>query len=217
MKYIVVELDGKEQIFTFPKSVDHDRMLEAVGAIRMGSDTNWRRQYRGAGLVSAGFVDGGVCHGRSETLGMASRGVADTALLADALAATATIQPVAAPEPVRELRGMLTGGKPGPLAWVRLQYPNDPTTNWATMEAWLESGWTVIALDTAAPAQAATDAVRDAVLVEAAQAVARALPSESDSIAVESAIAAVLALRTTSTAAQAATPADSQKGDGDGA
>jgi hypothetical protein len=80
-KYIVVDLDGSEQIFTFPKSVDHDRMLEALEAIRMGSDRDWSRAYRSGKVVSAGFVENGHCGGRSETLNLKSRGAVDTVLL----------------------------------------------------------------------------------------------------------------------------------------
>lgn len=80
-KYIVMQLEGEETIFTFPKSVDHDRMHEALEAIRFGSDRNWGRKYREGEAVSAGFVDGGECHGKSETLGLKSRGAVDTKLL----------------------------------------------------------------------------------------------------------------------------------------
>lgn len=80
-KFIVVELNGEEQIFTFPASVDHDRMLEAIGAIRIGHEGNWKREYRSAETISAGFVDCGECHGKSMTLKIGSRGDTDTALL----------------------------------------------------------------------------------------------------------------------------------------
>lgn len=86
MKYIVVMLEGKEQIFIFPKEVDHDRMYEAMEAIRFDvAGTfrgDWRRKLRDGEAVSAGFVTNGVCHGRSETLNLDSRGEKDTALLA---------------------------------------------------------------------------------------------------------------------------------------
>lgn len=86
MKYIVIQLGEKESIFVFPRDVDHDRMFEACEAIRFGSDRNWVREIRKNGeAIAAGFVDGGVCHGRSETLGLASRGDVDTALLKGAL------------------------------------------------------------------------------------------------------------------------------------
>lgn len=86
MKYIVIQLGEKESIFVFPRDVDHDRMFEACEAIRFGNERNWVREIRMNGeAISAGFVDGGVCHGRSETLGLASRGEADTALLTRAL------------------------------------------------------------------------------------------------------------------------------------
>ena len=82
MKYIVVALEGKESIFTFPRNVDHDRMYEAIETIRFRSPHNWERKFRMEGeAISAGFVDNGVCHGRSETLGLDSRGDKDTALL----------------------------------------------------------------------------------------------------------------------------------------
>lgn len=85
MKYIVVELNGEEQIFIFPKSVDHDRMMEAIGAIRMGSERNWNRQYRDSDAISAGFVVNGCCQGHSETLQLKSRDEVDTALLRKAM------------------------------------------------------------------------------------------------------------------------------------
>lgn len=80
MKYIVVEFNGEEQIFTFPKSIDHDRYWEGITAIRIGHN-NWRRAYRDAEVISAGFVVCGHCEGHSETLKLQSRGEVDTALL----------------------------------------------------------------------------------------------------------------------------------------
>ena len=85
MKYIVFELNGKEMIFMFPRQVDHDRMVEAAEAIRFGDHRNWERKLRDGEIVSAGFVTGGVCHGRSETLDIGSRGKADTDLLHEAM------------------------------------------------------------------------------------------------------------------------------------
>jgi hypothetical protein len=80
-KYIVVTKDGVQQIFTFPISVDHDRMFEAIGAIRMGSDQDWKREYRMCTAVSAGFIQDGQCCGESESLKLLSRYEIDTALL----------------------------------------------------------------------------------------------------------------------------------------
>ena len=80
-KYIVFALEGKETIFTFPKSVDHDRMAEAIYSIRIGGINDWSRKYREGELISAGFVDNGICHGYSETLKLKSRAELDTALL----------------------------------------------------------------------------------------------------------------------------------------
>jgi len=82
MKYIVMSLAGKEEIFVFPRSVDHDRMAEACQMIRFGRDRNWKRAYRDGECIAAGFVRSGVCDGRSETLNLDSRGDTDTALLA---------------------------------------------------------------------------------------------------------------------------------------
>lgn len=82
MKYIVMALADQEEIFIFPRTVDHDRMKEACEIIRFGDERNWNRKYRQGGCVSAGFIDNGICHGRSETLGLSSRSEADTKLLA---------------------------------------------------------------------------------------------------------------------------------------
>lgn len=84
MKYLVTVLEGQEVIFVFPRSVDHDRMKEALEAIRFGTSRDWRRKLRESEVISAGFVSYGKCHGESETLGLKSRGVADTALLTTA-------------------------------------------------------------------------------------------------------------------------------------
>jgi len=86
-KYIVVLLDGVESIFVFPCAVDHDRMFEALEAIRFGDPHNWRRKLHKlrtdqiGEIVSAGFVINGECSGESGTLGIKSRGKIDTILL----------------------------------------------------------------------------------------------------------------------------------------
>lgn len=79
MKYIVYQDGDKEHLVAFPRSINHDRMAEAMEALRFGSDRNWHR--RQGAVLAAGFIDGNKCHGRSETLGISSRGDADTALL----------------------------------------------------------------------------------------------------------------------------------------
>jgi hypothetical protein len=81
MKYIVMALSDVEEIFVFPRSVDHDRMVEACEAIRFGDHRTWDRKYRDGEVISAGFVDESICHGSSETLGLPSRGEKDTRLL----------------------------------------------------------------------------------------------------------------------------------------
>lgn len=79
MKYIVYQDGDKEYLVTFPRSIDHDRMAEAMECLRFGSERDWHR--RQGEVLAAGFVVGGHCQGHSETLGISSRGAADTALL----------------------------------------------------------------------------------------------------------------------------------------
>jgi hypothetical protein len=79
MKYVVARIKDKEEIFLFPRSINHDSFSEILSYIRHGSSQDWSREF--AEPVSAGFVDAGVCHGYSETLKLKSRGAVDTALL----------------------------------------------------------------------------------------------------------------------------------------
>lgn len=79
MKYVVMDSDEcGEQLFVFPKTIDHDRFAEVLSLIKHGVERNWNRIYRKP--VSAGFTDGTLCYGKSETLGLRSRDK-DTALL----------------------------------------------------------------------------------------------------------------------------------------
>lgn len=72
MKYIVtVDEEGTEEIFLFPATISHDAMAEAIYRVRNQSRGDWRRVSRTP--VSAGFVRGGQCVGRSETLRLDSR------------------------------------------------------------------------------------------------------------------------------------------------
>jgi len=72
MKYIVTKTeDGTEEIFLFPKSVNHKMMAESIYAIRDKSHGDWKRIRREP--VSAGFVEDGRCTGYSESLGIGSR------------------------------------------------------------------------------------------------------------------------------------------------
>jgi len=81
MKYITtLQVSGKLEIFTFPDSVNHDCMAEAIGRMRNQSHGNWERVRRKP--LSAGFVNAsGICLGESESLGLVSRGDDDTSLL----------------------------------------------------------------------------------------------------------------------------------------
>jgi len=95
MKYIVTENEeGEREIFVFPRSVPHNAFAEVVAGIRNQTHGNWRRIRRKP--VSAGFVDGGRCHGRSESLHLKSR-PEDTELLGlsnETSSATGGAQPV---------------------------------------------------------------------------------------------------------------------------
>jgi hypothetical protein len=72
MKYIVTNTEeGKEEIFIFPDTVSHTSMAEAVCAMRNQTHGNWVRIHRDA--VAAGFIEGGKCVGKSESLGISSR------------------------------------------------------------------------------------------------------------------------------------------------
>lgn len=82
MKYIVIGINGKELIFTFPKSIDHDLMFEVIPRIRTGTLARWNRELLDAEVISAGFIDNDFCcYGKSETLGVVSRLQQDTVLL----------------------------------------------------------------------------------------------------------------------------------------
>lgn len=78
MKYVVVESEAGEQLFTFPKTINHDRFAEILSNIREGYGREWKHIFRTP--VSAGFTDGETCYGRSASLGLDSRPI-DTALL----------------------------------------------------------------------------------------------------------------------------------------
>lgn len=74
MKYVVVDFEGKVNMFIFPKSVNHDYFVESLGALRHTNPANfndWSRIYPNP--VSAGFTDGVKCYGRSESLNLDSK------------------------------------------------------------------------------------------------------------------------------------------------
>ena len=80
MKYICTDSDYGEEIFIFPRTVNHDAMAEVLCRIKNHTHGNWRRVFRNP--ISAGFVDINCnCFGKSETLGIESRGAVDTSLL----------------------------------------------------------------------------------------------------------------------------------------
>ena len=73
MKYIVFrnQVTDEEEIFLFPKSVDHDVFAESMGFMRNHTWGNWERIRRTP--ISAGFVDANQCWGKSESLNLVSR------------------------------------------------------------------------------------------------------------------------------------------------
>ena len=80
MKYIVLmDEDGNEEIFIFPRSVNHDCMADACKRIKDQMLPPWSRV--GREPIAAGFINDGVCSGYSETLGLKSRGPIDSALV----------------------------------------------------------------------------------------------------------------------------------------
>lgn len=86
MKYVVYQDGDKEHMVTFPRCINHNDMAEALGSLRFGG-VHWHR--RQGKIVSAGVIDGGKCHGRSEALSINSR-PSDTALLKQGGIATAS-------------------------------------------------------------------------------------------------------------------------------
>lgn len=72
MKYVVVHSDeAGEQLFIFPKSINHDEFAEVLSYIKQGDSQNWKRIFRAP--IAAGFTDGVKCYGLSETLRLKSR------------------------------------------------------------------------------------------------------------------------------------------------
>ncbi len=79
MKYVVVESEEQgEQLFIFPKNINHDSFAEILNYIKIGESYNWKRVRRKP--ISAGFTDGVTCYGKSESLKLESR-KSDTELL----------------------------------------------------------------------------------------------------------------------------------------
>ncbi len=81
-KYIVMinNQSCEEEIFTFPITIDHDAMFEAIYRVKNNMSGMWSRNWRIP--VSAGFINSvGECHGESITMNLTSRGEEDTLLL----------------------------------------------------------------------------------------------------------------------------------------
>ena len=72
MKFITtVDEKGIEEMFIFPRGIDHDAMAEALEGIKNKTHGNWERIYRKP--VAAGFVNGVGTYGRSESLDLSAR------------------------------------------------------------------------------------------------------------------------------------------------
>lgn len=72
MKYITTkDEEGKEELFAFPSSINHDAMAEVLNHIKNQTHGNWKRVRRTP--ISAGFIIGNSCTGKSESLGLKSR------------------------------------------------------------------------------------------------------------------------------------------------
>lgn len=86
MKYVKTEDEnGHQEIFIFPKTVNHDDLAEILSYIKVWQGNEWDRLFKKP--ISAGFVDRDWnCYGRSETLNLDSCPVEDTALLAKQMA-----------------------------------------------------------------------------------------------------------------------------------
>lgn len=83
MKYIVTrDENGKEEIFIFPKVINHNEFAEVVNRAKTfidGNPRNWVHMRREP--IAAGFFDGKTCYGHSETLRLRSRGRLDEMLI----------------------------------------------------------------------------------------------------------------------------------------
>ncbi len=76
----MVDDNGLEDIFIFPRTIDHDCMEEVISRIKNSTTGNWERVWRRP--ISAGFVSPtGNCYGESITLDLKSRPDEDTKLL----------------------------------------------------------------------------------------------------------------------------------------
>lgn len=88
MKYICFQCEGDVlEVFTFPRTVNHDDMAGAVMSLTEQGRTPARGQVRVfRAPISAGFVrPGGKCYGRSATLGLDSDSKRDSQILAQQL------------------------------------------------------------------------------------------------------------------------------------
>lgn len=82
MKYIAAKLGNQEFIVTFPIFINHDYFWNAVKTTRFDIGLrDWERKLYEAEVIGAGFIRDGKCYGRSETLGVDSRGDLDSSLI----------------------------------------------------------------------------------------------------------------------------------------
>ena len=90
MKYIVIRKGKEELMFTFPNEVWHSMFYDIIQAVKNNPGSSWERRYRGWECVAAGFIQvdpaamcGVFCYGKSESIGVTSRGITDASLFND--------------------------------------------------------------------------------------------------------------------------------------
>lgn len=71
MKFVTFDGYNGEQIIVFPNKIQHSNLASSICELSFGTMSP----------ISGGFVVGGECIGRSESLRMESRGDKDTRLL----------------------------------------------------------------------------------------------------------------------------------------
>lgn len=73
-KYLVIESNGAELMFTFPADVAHDHMLAAIKGLKEGIFGNTIQPHTNATLVSAGKINSNnECYDKAFTLKINSR------------------------------------------------------------------------------------------------------------------------------------------------
>ncbi len=83
-KYIVIGTLEEEFMIVFPDTTTmfHSSVAESMEVLRKGGTCCGERAFDMPNIVAAGFIDSfDNCHGKSESLGISSRGDIDTKIL----------------------------------------------------------------------------------------------------------------------------------------